>query len=121
MQVGASDFVQKPLNPQAFLASISRIVRLARERRAQQQREQELRAQLVRLSAREAEVLNGLLDGRTSKEIARALNISPKIVDVYRANVLRKMLVSKSSELVRLRSGRRAHFPASSTTVELGE
>lgn len=119
MQVGASDFLQKPFNPQAFLASVNRIVRLARERHAQQQRDQELRAQLACLSAREAEVLNGLLDGRTSKEIARALNISPKTVDVHRANVLRKMMVGNSSELVRLLSGRRAHLPASGANVAL--
>ncbi|ANB75905.1 hypothetical protein AYM40_26785 [Paraburkholderia phytofirmans OLGA172] len=57
---------------------------------------------MARLSAREREVLDGLLDGRTSKEIARVLNISPKTVDVQRTNVMRQMLVSSGAELVRL-------------------
>lgn len=121
MQVGAIDFVQKPFNPQAFLASINRIVRLARERHAQQQSDREFRDQLARLSTREAEVLKGLLDGRTSKEIARLLNISPKTVDVHRANVLRKMMVSNVAELVRLLNARRPPPSDLSTKVAPGE
>jgi two-component system, LuxR family, response regulator FixJ len=114
MQTGAVDFVQKPFNPQGFLASINRISRLARERHAHRQLEHAFREQLARLSTREREVLDGLLDGRTSKEIARLLNISPKTVDVHRANLLRKMMVNSGAELVRLFSGRRhsAEAPA---------
>jgi DNA-binding CsgD family transcriptional regulator len=51
---------------------------------------------------REREVLDSLLDGRTSKEIAAALDISPKTVDVHRANVMKKMGVTNSAELMRL-------------------
>lgn len=104
MQAGAIDFVQKPFNPDRFLGSVRRAARLARERFAQRQATGELRQRLRTLSARETDVLRGLLDGRTSKEIAKTLDISPKTVDVHRANVMRKMDVAVSVELVRLLS-----------------
>ncbi|WP_429327177.1 LuxR C-terminal-related transcriptional regulator [Paraburkholderia sp. GAS348] len=86
----------------------NRIARIARERYATRLRTHSLKEQLARLSGREREVLDGLLDGRTSKEIARVLNISPKTVDVHRTNVIRKMMVSSGAELVRsLRALRR--------------
>ena len=57
---------------------------------------------LARLSSRELNVLDGLLAGQTSKQIARDLGISPKTVDVHRASVIRKLLVNNGTELVRL-------------------
>lgn len=109
MQQGAIDFLQKPVNAQAFLHSINRIVRQARERFRSRQRDLGIRQQLDRLSARELEVLDGLLDGRTSKEIARLLDISPKTVDVHRASVMRKLGVGvgAAAELVRAVGGLR--------------
>jgi FixJ family two-component response regulator len=47
-------------------------------------------------------VLDGLLGGKTSKLMARDLNISPKTVDVHRASVMRKLLVINSAELVKM-------------------
>lgn len=102
MQAGAIDFVQKPFNPDRFLDSVRKAIRLAREQHAQQQGRLSLQKRLDNLSARESEVLYGLLDGRTSKEIARRLEISPKTVDVHRANLMRKMGVDTSAELVRV-------------------
>lgn len=101
MQAGAVDFLQKPLNPQAFLTSVNRIIRLARERYAVREHERVLQRELRKLSSREIDVLEGLRRGHTSKEIARALEISPKTVDVHRANILRKMKVSSAAELIR--------------------
>jgi DNA-binding CsgD family transcriptional regulator len=54
------------------------------------------------LSIREQDVLQRLLDGRFSNEIAVALEISPKAVDVHRANVMKKMGVTGGAELIRL-------------------
>lgn len=109
MQAGAIDFVQKPFNPDRFLDSVRKAIRLAREQHVLHQSRMALSRQFRRLSARELEVLRGLLDGRTSKEIARQLDISPKTVDVHRANLVRKMGVDSSAELVRV-AGR--HFSA---------
>lgn len=102
MQSGAVDFVQKPFNPDRFLDSVRKAIRLARDQHTQQQDRRSLKRRLDQLSARELEVLRGLLDGRTSKEIAKRLAISPKTVDVHRANVIRKMGVTTSAELIRV-------------------
>jgi RNA polymerase sigma factor (sigma-70 family) len=101
MQLGAADFLQKPVNPQTFLHSINRIVRRAREDFECRQRTRDLQQQLARLSARELEVLDGLLEGKTSKEIGKDLGISPKTVDAHRTSVMRKLMTSSSGELVR--------------------
>lgn len=111
MQAGAVDFVQKPFNPNSFLASVRRAIRQARNRYEERTADRELQRQLGHLSAREIDVLRGLLDGRTSKEIARDLEISPKTVDVHRANVMRKMGASTSTELVRM-MGRAIDLPS---------
>ena len=54
------------------------------------------------LSARERDVLKGLLDGLSNKEIARDLAISPRTVEAYRANLMMKMGAESLSELVRM-------------------
>jgi two-component system, LuxR family, response regulator FixJ len=102
MQAGAIDFIQKPFNPDKFLASVHRAMRLAEQWHARRVVDLEIRRLIERLSSREQEVLHGLLDRRTSKEIAVALDISPKTVDVHRANVMRKMGVTTPAELLRL-------------------
>lgn len=93
MQLGAMDFLQKPFNPQAFLDAINKAMHIARSRYGQQQSKFTAEKLLRKLSVREREVLEHLLNGATSKEIARILNISYKTVDVHRANVLRKLEV----------------------------
>jgi FixJ family two-component response regulator len=71
-----------------------------------------IRRLIEQLSGREQEVLHGLLDGRTSKEIAVTLDISPKTIDVHRANVMKKMGVTSSAELIRLVG---PHWPLAGT------
>jgi len=102
MQMGAVDFLQKPFNPQNFLKCINRILRQAKERYDSRERALALRAHLEKLSAREIEILDALIAGQTSKEIARRFEISPRTVDVHRANIIRKMAVTSSTELLRL-------------------
>ncbi|NMG17173.1 hypothetical protein GPA24_16860 [Aromatoleum bremense] len=87
------DFLQKPFKPQDFIDCINRSIRVARENFEQRQAKETAEISLQRLSPREREVLHHLLDGATSKEIARILNISYKTVDVHRSNVLRKLKV----------------------------
>ncbi len=108
MQQGAVDFLQKPVNAHAFLNSINRIVRLARERFENKQHEDGVQQKLDRLSARERDVPDGLLDGKRSKLMARDLDTSPKTVDVHRASVMRKLLVSNRAELVKMVGSLRA-------------
>ncbi len=105
MQAGAVDFVQKPFNPERFLASVRKSMRLSSTRFAQRQQSLSLQRRLASLSPREAEVLQAMLVGQTSKEIARGLGISPKTVDVHRANIVRKMGAESSTQIVRELAG----------------
>lgn len=102
MKEGAIDFVEKPFDDDLFLAA----VRLALSRQAQhtQQNAQtsEIRARIEALSEREAQVLGGLVAGKANKVIAYDLGISPRTVEIYRANVMAKMQAKSLSELVRL-------------------
>jgi two-component system, LuxR family, response regulator FixJ len=99
MKLGAFDFLQKPFNPQAFLECINRARGCAVERHVSFQKRRDYDDSLSRLSAREREVLELMIDGGSSKEIGRKLEISPKTVDVHRANILRKLEVANAREL----------------------
>jgi two-component system, LuxR family, response regulator FixJ len=102
MQLGAVDFLQKPFKPQDFLDAINKVMRVAREHHARRMQEATWQQRISKLSSREVEIFDALKKGYTSKEIARMHDISPKTVDVHRANVLRKMGVSTTIELQRL-------------------
>ena len=102
MQLGAADFLQKPFKPQDFLDAVNKVMRIAREHQARRVQEATWQQRIGKLSSREVEILDAMKDGLTSKEIARLYGISPKTVDVHRANVLRKMDVSTTTELQRL-------------------
>lgn len=99
MKLGAFDFLQKPFNPQQFLECINRASQGAVERHAEWLKRRDYDDSLARLSGREREVLELMLDGGSSKEIGRKLDISPKTVDVHRANILRKLEVANAREL----------------------
>ena len=101
MQAGAVDFVQKPFNPERFLSSVRKSMREAGARFAHRQQALSRQLRLASLSPREADVLQAMQAGQTSKEIARSLGISPKTVDVHRANIVRKLGASSSAQAIR--------------------
>lgn len=102
MRGGAADFIQKPFNAEAFLNAVRKIVRIALEDHQRESVDRARETLLQNLSEREHDVLEKILDGLTSKEIARILDISPKTVDAHRANIIHKMHVRNVVELVRL-------------------
>lgn len=102
MQLGAIDFLQKPFNSQIFLDSINRAIRLAREAYEQLSRDSDTQTILARLSEREKDVLKAMLRGQTSKEIAKSLGISPKTVDVHRANMMHKLKAATYRDLLNM-------------------
>jgi two-component system response regulator FixJ len=102
MKTGAIDFIEKPFDDEILLSAI----RSALTRRTRDS-EREARAEAVqdrirRLSDREREVLERLVAGKANKVIAYELGISPRTVEVYRANVMTKMEAESLSHLVRM-------------------
>ena len=98
---GAVDFVRKPWREQALLESIGKALSSDVALRRRREDLGGIRARLDRLTAREREVLDLVLEGKTSKAIATELNISRKTVDQHRANIMAKMEAESIVELVR--------------------
>lgn len=102
MKIGAADFFEKPFDDEALLAAVRAALGNWQKGALQEAERAELRAKLESLSSREREVLNGLVSGLPNKTIAYDLGISPRTVEIYRANVMTKMNAGSLSELVRM-------------------
>jgi two-component system response regulator FixJ len=100
MKLGARDFIEKPFEPHALLASIHDALTLAANPAATA--DPEVRRRLRRLTPREREVLQQLVIGRSNKMIARELAISPRTVEIHRARVMEKMRAESLPQLVRI-------------------
>lgn len=100
---GAFDFIQKPFSAQDLLDRINAALELDRENRRRTQEIERRRAYFAALTEREAEVVELLVAGDPSKVIAQKLNISPKTVDIHRANIMRKLNVRSVVEIAQLR------------------
>jgi len=102
MKIGAIDFFEKPFDDDAFLAAV-RLALKQKEREVKRESDRtELHSRIAALSARERQVLEGLVAGQPNKIIAFNLEISPRTVEIYRANVMTKMQAKSLSELVRM-------------------
>jgi FixJ family two-component response regulator len=101
MKLGAYDFLMKPFNPQGFLECVNRACRHALEGHQLISRKRDNQEILSKLSTREHEIFDRVIAGMSSKEIGRALDISPKTVDVHRASIMKKIGVATARELMR--------------------
>lgn len=102
MKVGAADFFEKPFDDDALLAAVrSALSRHERDHQRSAERAQ-IDARLASLSSRERDVLMGLVAGRANKQIAFDLGISPRTIEIYRANLMTKMHAGSLSDLVRM-------------------
>lgn len=102
MRAGVIDFIEKPFDDEVLLAAIRRVADQADRMLSADAERRRLAAKMETLSARERDVLEGLVKGHANKVIAFDLDISPRTVEVYRANVMTKMEAHSLSELVRM-------------------
>ncbi|NBB17443.1 response regulator [Caulobacter sp. SLTY] len=102
MRAGVIDFLEKPFEDEALLSALRQALSAGAEDLRREQDRLAVQARRAALSAREGEVLEGLLAGKPNKIIAFDLGISPRTVEIYRANVMTKMQAASLSELVRM-------------------
>jgi two-component system response regulator FixJ len=102
MKIGAADFLEKPFDDEMLLASVRSALGSQEQARRRQAERAEIEGRLAALSNRERDVLEGLVAGRANKQIAFDLGISPRTVEIYRANLMTKMEAASLSDLVRM-------------------
>jgi len=102
MQRGAVDFLTKPVDAQALLASVSRAFEQDAASRAERVRQGQLRARYERLTPREREVFLHLISGQLNKQVAADLQIAERTIKLHRANIFEKLEVDSMAELARL-------------------
>jgi two-component system response regulator FixJ len=102
MKAGARDFIEKPYTNERVIEAVAMALASARLDLTRVRRASEAQARVERLSMREQAVLTELVAGRPNKLIAHALNISPRTVEIHRANMMEKLGVRSLSEAVRI-------------------
>jgi two-component system response regulator FixJ len=102
MKLGAADFLEKPFEDDRLIGMIDAALRQAESSARSEAATLDIGARIATLSPRERQVMDGLIAGLSNKLIAREYDISPRTIEVYRANVMTKMQAGSLSELVRL-------------------
>lgn len=102
MKAGAVDFVEKPYAKDTLIEALSLAFDRMEARRREEVLSDEARGLVERLTPREKDVLIGLVDGQTNKAIAESLDISPRTVEIHRANLMEKMGAASLSTVLRI-------------------
>jgi two-component system, LuxR family, response regulator FixJ len=102
MKAGAVDFIEKPLDEKAFLDSVRHAVKIGEKTRNRAAEAKAAQKLLARLTPRERHVLEELVSGLSNKAAAHKLGLSPRTIEVYRAQIMTKLHAGGLSDLVRL-------------------
>src|ERR1700742_4112516 len=101
MKLGALDFLEKPFEDERLVRMIETALLQADTGLKDEEVTADLTSRVTSLTPRERQVMQGLVSGQSNKVIAKDYDISPRTVEVYRANVMTKMRAGNLSELVR--------------------
>lgn len=102
MKMGVADFIEKPFDPSRLVEAVRGCIGHLAEWEGAQEARKLAEARRNQLTPREAQVFEGLIEGRSNKEIAIDLDISPRTVEIFRAKVMDKMQAPTLSALVRM-------------------
>ena len=102
LRAGVFDFLEKPVSAQVLLERVQAAIDLDRQRRAGARRLHDFTCRVDRLTPREREVMALVIEGRSSRDIAATLALSPKTVESHRARLMAKTGVASLAELIRL-------------------
>jgi two-component system, LuxR family, response regulator FixJ len=101
MKLGALDFLEKPFEDDRLIGMIETALAQNETGSKSDALTADMATRVASLTQRERQVMQGLITGQSNKTIAREYDISPRTVEVYRANVMTKMQANSLSELVR--------------------
>ncbi|CAN7659207.1 response regulator FixJ [Rhizobium sp. LjRoot30] len=102
MKAGAVDFIEKPFEESVLLDALERAALQLKQKPVDSEDLASVRQRFELLSERERQVLNAVVAGLPNKSIAYDLDISPRTVEVHRANVMSKMKAQSLPQLVRM-------------------
>ena len=103
MREGAVDFIEKPFDNDEVIDRVRQAIARDSHKRSDEEDKQGVLARLNTLTPRECRVMELVVAGKTSKEIARALAASPRTIDIHRTHLMEKMSAPTLAALVRMR------------------
>ena len=115
MKAGAVDFLQLPCRTDDLLAAVASAAADIRQTEEADHEAGWARVRIAEMSQREREVLTGILAGQTNKQIGRDIGISPRTVEVYRANVMQRLRAKTVPDAVRIAASAGVKAPPRST------
>lgn len=101
MKAGAEDFLEKPLKAQVFLDAVQKALAKSQHSAQLKPATQDVQGLMARLTPREREVLELIMAGLSNKEMAKKIGVSPRTIEVHRANLYSKMRADSLADLVR--------------------
>ncbi|HVV33536.1 MAG TPA: response regulator FixJ [Vitreimonas sp.] len=102
MKAGVVDFIEKPFDDAALLAAVGNARQHAQGEAGRQAEREDIEGRIAQLTGREKDVFEAIVTGESNKSAALKLGISPRTVEIYRANVMEKMRARTLSDLVRM-------------------
>ena len=102
MKMGAIEFLEKPFDPETLVISLTRAFAILTDVTCAQQEQTAARSQLAMLTPRESDVVFSLIDGSANKIVAYKLGLSPRTVEMHRANAFAKLGLRTIADLIRI-------------------
>lgn len=102
MRAGVAEFIEKPFEADELMAGVRKALEQARTDSERHARYRNVVERLSALTEREREVFDNITEGLSNKQAAQALGISPRTVEIHRANLMLKLKAESLSELVRM-------------------
>ena len=111
IKAGAFDFIEKPIDDRRLASSISEAVARNRDKLEEDRQLAELGKRYAELSDRQRQVMDLAIQGRSNKEIAMQLGISPRTVEHYRESAMERMQATRFAELIQMAMRLKSHRP----------
>jgi two-component system response regulator FixJ len=102
MKNGARDFIEKPFKNDIMIKAVRDCLEQAQTDAANHAQRAIIQRRLESLTERERQVFTALFEGQSNKEVAQVLSISPRTVEIYRANVMAKMQADSLPDLIKM-------------------